>query len=97
MRRPSSREARGTTAGGVGPVADLRLRLGEADPQQIAIWRAMTPARRFDIACQAYQVVLEMVRVSERRRYPDLPEEELAWRVTRRIQGDPTLGRERHG
>lgn len=78
------------------PVGDLRRRLGAVDLQQIAIWRAMSGSRRLDIACQAYQMVLDMVRVSERRRYPDLSEEELAWRVTRRMQGDPGLGRECH-
>jgi len=72
-------------------------RAGAPDPQQVAIWRAMTPARRLEIAFAAYQFVLEVVRLSERARHPDDSPEELAWRVTRRIQGDPTLGRERHG
>ena len=80
------------------PVSDvsvnaLRRRLGELDPRQVAIWRAMTGARRLEIAFQAYQMVLDVVRLTERQRYPDLSEEELAWRVTRRMQGDPSLGR----
>jgi len=71
----------------------LDERLGALDKRQIMIWRAMTPARRLDIAFQAYQLALEMVRVTERRRHPELSEEDLAWRVTRRMQGDPRLGR----
>ena len=55
----------------------------------------MTEARRLEIACELYQMVLDIVRLTERQRHPDLSEEELARRVTRRIQGDPTLGRER--
>jgi hypothetical protein len=71
----------------------LRERLGKLDRRQIDAWRAMTPARRLEIAFQAYQFALDAVRTSERRMHPDLSEEELAWRVTRRMQGDQTLGR----
>jgi hypothetical protein len=78
-------------------VQALCRRLGDLDPQQVAIWRAMTGTRRLEIACQAYQMVLDIVRLAERRRHPDLSEEELAWCVTRRMQSDPTLGRERNG
>ncbi len=74
-------------------VGGLRRQLGETSPQQISIWRAMSAARRFDIACQIYQIVLDMIRASERRRHPDLSDEELAWLVTRRIQGNPNIGR----
>ena len=63
------------------------------DPRQVAAWRAMTPAERLDIAFQAYQFALDAVRTQERERHPDLEPEELAWRVTRRMQGDLTLGR----
>lgn len=73
--------------------ASLEQRLGKIDWRQVAIWRAMTPARRLEIAFQAYQFVLDAVRVTERRQHPDLSPQELAWRVTRRMQGDPTLGR----
>ena len=68
-------------------------RLESPAPQQIAAWRAMTPARRLELACQAYQFALDIVRLTERQRHPNLPPEELAWRVTRRMQGDPRLGR----
>jgi hypothetical protein len=71
----------------------LRLRIGTLDPRQIAAWRAMTPARRLEIAFQAYQFALDAVRLTERRDHPDLSPEELNWRVTRRMQRDPRLGR----
>jgi len=71
----------------------LRLRIGRLDPQQIAAWRAMTPARRLEIAFQAYQFALDAVRLTERRDHPNLSPEELAWRVTRRMQRNPRLGR----
>ena len=74
-------------------VEALRCRLGRLDPHQVAAWRAMSPTRRLDIAFQAYQFALDTVRLTERRRHPDLAPEELAWRVTRRMQGDPQLGR----
>lgn len=71
----------------------LQQRLGPLDQQQIAAWRQMNPARRLELAFQAYQFALDVVRLTERRRHPDLSPEELNWRVTRRMQGDPTLGR----
>jgi hypothetical protein len=74
-----------------------RQRIGKLDPRQIAAWRAMTPAQRLDLACQAYQFALDAVRLTERRNHPDLSPEALAWRVTRRMQGDPRLGREYDG
>ena len=74
-------------------VETLRRRLGKLDPRQVAAWRSMSPARRLELAFQAYQFALDAVRLTERQRHPDLPPDELAWRVTRRMQGDPTLGR----
>ena len=71
----------------------LCRRLGKLDRRQIDAWRAMTPARRLEIAFQAYQFALDAVRLTERRRHPDLSPEELAWRVTRRMQADYKLGR----
>lgn len=63
------------------------------DPRQVAIWRRMTPARRLEIAFQAYHLALEVVRTTERQRHPDLPAEELKWRVIRRMHGDLSLGK----
>jgi hypothetical protein len=71
----------------------LEQRLGPLDPRQVAIWRAMSAVRRLELAFQAYQLALDIVRLTERREHPDLSSEELAWRVTRRMQGDPNLGR----
>ncbi len=72
---------------------DGEVPLDALDPRQVAVWRAMSPAQRLELAFQAYQFALDAVRTSERERHPDLAPEELAWRVTRRMQGDPTLGR----
>jgi hypothetical protein len=63
------------------------------DPRQVAAWRAMSPARRLELAFQAYQFALDIVRLTEKQAHPDLSPEELAWRVTRRMQGNPRLGR----
>ena len=71
----------------------LLCRLERLDLRQVAAWRAMTPARRLELAFQAYQFALDVVRLTERRRHPDLAPDELAWRVTRRMQGNPQLGR----
>jgi hypothetical protein len=74
-------------------IENLRRRLGKLDPRQVTAWRTMSPARRLELAFQAYQFALDTLRLTERRRHPDLPPNELAWRVTRRMQGDPKLGR----
>jgi hypothetical protein len=71
----------------------LSRELPRLDPRQVAAWRAMSPAERLDIAFQAYQFALEAVRATERERNPVISPQELAWRVTRRMQGDPGLGR----
>ncbi len=63
------------------------------DPRQVAAWRAMSPARRLELAFQAYQFALDIVRLTEKKQHPGLSPEELAWRVTRRMQGNPQLGR----
>ena len=74
-------------------IESLRQRLGKPDRRQVQAWRAMTPAQCLEIAFQLYQFALDAVRVTERQRNPHLSPEELAWRVTRRMQGNPTLGR----
>ncbi len=71
----------------------LRRRLGGPEPQQIEAWRAMGPAGRLDLAFQLHLFALDTVRLTERQRHPDLPPDNLAWRVTRRMLGDPNLGR----
>ena len=73
-------------------VEALQRRLGRLDRRQITAWRGMNPARRLELAFQAYQFALDTVRLTERQNHPDLSPEELAWRVTRRMQGDSRLG-----
>jgi len=73
-------------------VERLRRRLGPLDPRQVRAWQQMTPPRRLEMAFQAYQFALEVTRLSERQNHPDLAPLDLAWRVTRRMQGDPNLG-----
>ncbi|MCG2767792.1 MAG: hypothetical protein ABIK79_02065 [Chloroflexota bacterium] len=87
----STREKTETVADdAAGP---MRHRLGKLDSRQVAAWRAMTRAQRLELAFQAYQFALDAVRTTEKQRHPDLSPEELAWRVTRRMQGDQKLGR----
>jgi hypothetical protein len=74
-------------------VEQLRQRLGPLHPQQVIAWQQMSPARRLELAFQAYQLALDAVRLTEQRRHPELPPDELAWRVVRRMQGNPRLGR----
>lgn len=47
----------------------------------------MTPAQRLRFAFETYEFALRAVRADERQQHPDLPDEELAWRVTARMQG----------
>jgi hypothetical protein len=88
-RQISTEKASVTVEAGGG---ERGLLLGDLDPRQVAAWRAMSPAERLEIAFQTYQFALDAVRATERERHPDLSPEELAWRVTRRMQGDPGLG-----
>lgn len=74
-------------------ITQLNNRIGAYDRQQILIWQRMSPIERLAIADQAYHFALEAVRLTERQRYPDLPEEDLKWRVIRRMQGNQRLGR----
>lgn len=74
-------------------IEQVLCRIGPMDAQQLRIWRGMTRVRRLELAFRAYQLALDAVRVTEQRRHPDLSPEELNWRITRRMQGDPNLGR----
>ena len=74
------------------PSPTSHQRLEPLDPRQVAAWRAMSPARRLELAFQAYQFALDIVRLTEKKAHPDLSPDELAWRVTRRMQGNPRLG-----
>ena len=72
-------------------LGNLGQRLGALDPQQIRIWRAMSGAQRLEIAFQAYQFALEIIRLRVREENPNLSEVEFNWEVTRRMQSDPKL------
>ncbi len=62
-------------------VAQLQRRLGPLDARQLQAWRAMSGAQRLEIAFQAYRFTLNIVRLTERKRAPDLSSEELAYRA----------------
>ena len=76
-------------------VERMRRRLGPFDMRQVEIWRRMTPAEHLDIVFQAYHLLLQIERKTERDRHPDLTPEELRWRVVWRIHGDLALVRDR--
>lgn len=86
----------GTTSD-IESMETLEKRLGKIDMHQILAWRQMTPVQRLDIAFQAYQFALETVRLTEQTRTSGLTDEQFAWRVTRRMQGDQKLGRKYDG
>jgi len=65
----------------------LHRRLGSLERGQIAAWQKMSPIQRLEMAFQAYQFALDAVRLTERRNHPGLSEDELNWRIVRRMQG----------
>jgi hypothetical protein len=66
---------------------DFRRRLGTLDPQQVAIWREMTPARKLQLLFQLWSFALKVAWTTERQWHPDLSQEELSRRIWRRIHG----------
>lgn len=56
----------------------------------IAGYRAMSPARRFELACALTRAVRELALVDIRRRHPHADERELALRLASRTM-DPDL------
>ena len=76
-------------------IEQLRRRIGVYDRQQILIWQRMSPVERLEVAFQAYQFALEAVRLTEYQQHPDLSEDDLKWRVIRRMQGNQRLGRDK--
>ena len=73
-------------------VEQLPRRLGPLDRCQVLVWQAMSGVRRLELAFQAYQFALDLVRLTERRPHPSQSPEELNWRITRRMKSDPDLG-----
>lgn len=66
---------------------DFRRRLGTLDPQQVAIWREMTAARKLQLLFQLWSFALKVAWTTERQRHPDLSQEDLSRRVWKRIHG----------
>lgn len=74
-------------------ITHILTKLDPIDRTQVEIWRKMTPARRLEIAFQMHQFALDVIRVTERNKHPELTPEELNWQVTRRMLGNPKLGK----
>ena len=64
----------------------FRRRLGTLDPQQVAIWRQMTPARKLQLLFQLWYFARKVAWTTERQAHPDASLQELGWRVLRRMQ-----------
>jgi hypothetical protein len=62
---------------------EFRRRLGTLDPQQVAIWRQMTPAQKIKLAFQMWAAGLNEIWTIGRQRHPDATQEDLAWHVLR--------------
>lgn len=73
-------------------IAHALSKLDPIDHKQVAIWRKMTPARRLNIAFQMHQFALNAIRVTVRRKHPELTTDEFNWYVTRRMHGNLKLG-----
>jgi hypothetical protein len=84
--RPINPEAEPSPAGRE-LAEEFRRRLGTLDPQQVAIWRQMTPARKLQLLFQMWHFARKIAWTTERQWHPDLTEEELARRVWRRFHG----------
>ena len=82
-----SKSAIGNRKSAIGNAEELRRRLGTLDPQQVAIWRQMTPARKATLAFQMYYFARLVIWTTERQTNPDASPEELAWRMLRRLHG----------
>lgn len=65
----------------------FRQRLGTLDPQQVAIWQQMTPAKKIRLAFQMYDMARRIIWTTERQAHPDASPQELGWRVLRRMHG----------
>jgi hypothetical protein len=65
----------------------FRQRLGTLDPQQVAIWQQMTPAKKIRLAFQMYDMARRIIWTTERQAHPDASLQELSWRVLRRMHG----------
>lgn len=60
-------------------------RLEPLDRKQIEARRNMDSIKRLEMAFQAYQFILDAVRVTEQQNHPDLSAEEFNWRIVQRL------------
>jgi hypothetical protein len=65
----------------------MRRRLGMLDPQQVAIWREMTPARKLQLTFQMWRLARKIAWSTERRCHPEMSEVQLCRRVWKRFHG----------
>ena len=65
----------------------LRRRLGTLDPQQVAIWREMTPAQKIRLASHMYDLARRIIWTTERQAHPNASPDEFKWRMLRRMHG----------
>jgi hypothetical protein len=63
----------------------IRAIFDELHPQQMAIFRRLSPARRSEIVFEMCDFVRSMVTASVRTRYPNIDEESLRQRVRERV------------
>ncbi|OQY42636.1 MAG: hypothetical protein B6242_16000 [Anaerolineaceae bacterium 4572_78] len=75
----------------------LHERIGINHHAQILAWQHMPSWRRLEIAFQAYQFTLDMVRFTEQKRHPHMYAWKLQWRIIRRMQGNQQLGKDMTG
>jgi hypothetical protein len=76
-----------TTPGICVDPEEMRRRLGTLDPQQVAVWRDMTPARKLQLVFQMWHLARKIAWSTERQWHPELTEAELAPRVWKRFHG----------
>jgi hypothetical protein len=65
----------------------FRRRLGRLDPQQVAIWRQMTSGRKGALIFQMWHLARTVVWNTEHQWNPNLTDEELSWRMWKRLHG----------
>ncbi len=65
---------------------EMRRRLGTLDPQQVAIWREMTPARKVRLAFEGWAAGLNEIWTIEQQRHPGAPKQELAQYVIQHLR-----------
>lgn len=65
----------------------IRSIFDELHPQQMAIFRRLSPARRIEISFEMHRMARNMVTASVISHYPDIDEDEIHRRVRERMTG----------